>query len=242
MKNKKEISDLGKITRWYFSDRIGSFDNLLISYWYRKLKTYFVGKTMLEIGPADGMMTKLLIPDFEQLYVLDAVREFVRKAKLLDKKVVGFVDLVEEFKTDLRFDNIIISHVLEHVEDPVLVLKKCSDWLNPQGRIHIVVPNANSFHRQIGVQMGLLEKSTDLNDLDKKIGHRRVYDRSSLDRDIRTAKLQTLAQGSMFIKFLSNSQMQGLQDPQLFEAFYQLSHQFPLNGSDLFSVVSKYED
>jgi len=48
------------------------------------------------------------------------------------------------------------GHVLEHVDDPVAVLRLVKSWLKPGGRVLAAVPNARSIHRQAAVIMGLL--------------------------------------------------------------------------------------
>ncbi len=45
---------------------------------------------------------------------------------------------------DERFDIIVMSHALEHIADPTSQLKLLSSLLNDNGKIVIIVPNANS--------------------------------------------------------------------------------------------------
>jgi SAM-dependent methyltransferase len=42
------------------------------------------------------------------------------------------------------FDGIICSHVMEHIDDPALLLKKLTKLLTPKGKIYIECPNFNS--------------------------------------------------------------------------------------------------
>ena len=49
------------------------------------------------------------------------------------------------------FDAIIMSHVIEHVHDPVALLSACYQLLNQGGRIVITTPNVESFgHQKLG--------------------------------------------------------------------------------------------
>ena len=42
-----------------------------------------------------------------------------------------------------KYDNIVLTHVLEHIDDPVKVLKRINDeWLSDTGRFFLVCPNA----------------------------------------------------------------------------------------------------
>ena len=54
----------------------------------------------------------------------------------------------ESFDYDQKFDAIIMSHVLEHFENPFFVLKKCKDILTSQGVLYIEVPNVLSPNRR----------------------------------------------------------------------------------------------
>lgn len=47
---------------------------------------------------------------------------------------------VHRCNTDLWFDLITISHTLEHLYNPELVLKKMVSWLSPDGYLHSIVP------------------------------------------------------------------------------------------------------
>ncbi len=50
-----------------------------------------------------------------------------------------------------RFDVITLSHVIEHVPDPVQTLQQCAGRLKPGGRIVIATPNTNSLgHKYFG--------------------------------------------------------------------------------------------
>lgn len=78
-----------------------------------------------------------------------------------------------------------MAHILEYVESPSLIINRAKTWLKDSGVILIDVPNANSIHRQAGVKMGLLKRVDDLNELDKKLGHRRIYTWETLQKDIK---------------------------------------------------------
>jgi 2-polyprenyl-3-methyl-5-hydroxy-6-metoxy-1,4-benzoquinol methylase len=114
---------------------------------------------------------------------------------------------VFDYRPPAPFDTIIASHLLEHMADPQALLRRFASWLAPEGCILIVVPNANSIHRLIGQQMGLLRDVTDLNDGDRMLGHQRVYTAALLREHIESSGLRLeLLQGVTF-KALSNGQL-----------------------------------
>lgn len=49
---------------------------------------------------------------------------------------------------EATFDCITLHHVIEHLHDPVALLRECRRLLTPRGFIVIVTPNANSFARK----------------------------------------------------------------------------------------------
>jgi len=53
--------------------------------------------------------------------------------------------MFEETKLPARYDNIVLTHVLEHIDDPVLLLRRINnEWLSDKGRFFLVCPNANA--------------------------------------------------------------------------------------------------
>lgn len=56
---------------------------------------------------------------------------------------------IEGFQPDKTYDVIILRHVLEHIEDPLNLLKKIKEWLSKDGILIIVIPNINSIGRYL---------------------------------------------------------------------------------------------
>src|SRR6187399_653584 len=118
-----------------------NFDYQLADFNFLSLKPFFKGKKALELGPASGYMTKSLVEEFEFLdlvegsqMLLDQIPEYPNVRK--------FCSYFEEYVTTEKYDTIVMSHVLEHIENPVSVLAKIYEWLQPDGVFVISVPNA----------------------------------------------------------------------------------------------------
>lgn len=118
----------------------------------------------------------------------------------------------------------------------MVVLQRAMSWLAPGGRIIAIVPNAHSLHRRLGVKLGMLERETQLNQQDVEIGHRWVYTRKELDRDIRTAGLQTVAKGGIFLKLLANAQMLMFEDDRLIDGMFERGRDPPAMLGDLLDL------
>lgn len=208
---------------------------------FHVLKTWHVGKKALELGSADGIMTQRLCGEFEELTVIDGSQQFldqlVLNVKASNIKVV--CSLFEEYETEVKYDTIFMTHILEHLDDPTLVLEKAKNWLSESGRIIIAVPNANSLHRLIGVKMGMLQTPQSLNDQDIKLGHRRVYTPDLLKAHVTAAGLNVIHLGGQMIKPLSNRQIESQWSDELIKAFFDLGDDMPEYCSEIFMVAGK---
>jgi len=230
------MKDINKVSNWYLNEQL-TIDKRMVFERYKAIKGYFKGKVCLEMGPAEGLMTLLIVNDFEKLDIVDASK------KLLDQikgktNIRKFCSYFEEFNPDIRYDTIIMDHVLEHIEKPIEVLKKVKNWLNTKGRLIIGVPNANSIHRLAAAKMGLLNSKYSLNERDKKLGHYRVYDFKELLNHIQGAGFSFIInKGGILLKPLSYSQMQEQWDENILQAFIDLGKDLPDYAAEIFLVV-----
>jgi ubiquinone/menaquinone biosynthesis C-methylase UbiE len=99
---------------------------------------------LLEVGCGSGDMLKLMQElgwhvegvDFDHKAVENAQRKGLH---------VSHGALEAQAYPDNHFDAITMSHVIEHVPDPVLLLSECYRILSPGGRVVIVTPNSDSW-------------------------------------------------------------------------------------------------
>jgi len=134
---------------------------------------------------------------------------------------------------------VILGHVLEHVSDPIATLQKVFDWLNNSTVVFAAVPNARSLHRQAAVQMGLLSSEFELNDTDRKIGHRRIYSPESLRNDFNKAGFAVQQFGGYWLKPVSNAQIIESWSPEMLAAFMQLGERYPDVAGEIYVVARK---
>lgn len=202
-----------------FSMKTG-FNGRLEKYRILTIKENLKDGEILDVGCADGLMAKELSRYYNHITAIDGSEELINRAKQFNLKNVDFMyTLFEEFNPTIRFDSVILSDILEHVNDPISLLNMAKKWVKDNGVIVILCPNANSIHRNIGVLAGMLKDIHKLNKSDIRVGHRRVYDIESLSKDIKLSKLKIIKFGGMFLKPLSNDQMNELDD-KVIDAFY----------------------
>jgi 2-polyprenyl-3-methyl-5-hydroxy-6-metoxy-1,4-benzoquinol methylase len=97
----------------------------------------------LEIGSGPGGILKYFEKNkFSKVLGIDLDQRF------LDYGIKKGLNLVntsfENFNTTQKFDLIIICHVLEHVQNPIEILKKVNSLLNEGGLVYIEVPSIES--------------------------------------------------------------------------------------------------
>lgn len=224
------------LSDWYLKEQL-DFDKRLIRFRYETIKPKLVGKRGLELGPAEGEMTQFLIHDFEQLTIVEGSSELL--AQIPEREnLVKIHSLFEEFRPEQPFDSIILEHVLEHVDDPVGLLARVKNWLAPEGKLFLGVPNGNSIHRLVAVKMGLLDNPCKLNSRDHALGHRRVYTPQTFRVDIEKSGLNVLEMGGVYFKPLSNGQIQENWSEAMIKGFYELGKDFPELAAEIYAVCS----
>ena len=206
MKSKKERIE---VIEWRRAT--SGFDVTLFKYSVRILLSLGTGSSAIDVGCNDGLFTKELCKHFGRVVGIDASSQHIERARRLVPEAEFHVAPVEEFspKSGL-FNTVYMLNVLEHLDDPVAVLKRIKLWLSPGGYVIIQVPNASSLNRRIGQKMGLISNCYELSAHDIEIGHKRFYDLESLKRDITDAGLQVESTGAVFLKPFSNPQMEWL--------------------------------
>lgn len=213
-----------------------SSDGMIYS--FKIAQRYLIGKTLLELGPAEGVMTELLATTGKKLTVVEGSELFCQDLRKRFPEVTIIHSLFEEFQPDERFDNIILGHVLEHVEDAIAILVRAKQWLTPNtGRIFAAVPNARSLHRQAAVIMGLLKSEDALNETDIHHGHRRVFNPESFRNSFYQAGLSIEVFGGYWMKPLSNRQIEETWTPQMLDAFMQLGERYPDIAGEIYVVA-----
>ena len=200
----------------------------------KSFEPFFKPGSMLELGSFKGDFTKRLLNHFDDITCVEASDIAMSEAK---KKLGDKVTLVNsQFEDALlprRYDNIVLTHVLEHLDDPVLILKRINqEWLADGGRFFLVCPNANAASRQIAVKMGLITHNAAVTPAEEEHGHRCTYSLDTLERDAVAAGLKVVHRSGIFFKALANFQWDRLLQTDIIskeylEGCYQLGQQYP---------------
>lgn len=212
----------------------------------RSFVPFFIKGNVLELGSYKGDFTRKLLPYFNDITCVEASDEAVKAAKAEFGDKLKFInDVFETVKLPGKYDNIILTHVLEHIDDPVLVLKRINDeWLSDKGRFFLVCPNANAPSRQIAVKMGLITHNAAITPAEKEHGHRITYSLDTLERDAKAAGLNVVHRSGIFFKALANFQWDRLLNTDIIsreylEGCYQLGQVYPDLCSSIFLMCEK---
>lgn len=208
---------------------------------YRLMTEYFIGDSVLEMGTGDGEITRYLFDRFSSVTVVDASEKFLNiiREKIGNERLLLVQSYFEDFRPTNRFDTILMTHILEHLDDPIAVLRMANSWLNEGGRAIVSVPNANSLHRQIGVKMGLLPSCDSLNEQDRMLGHRRIYTPQLMEDHIRQSGFRVLKFTGLMLKNLSNRQIEQQWSPELIDAHFQLGFDYPGLCSEIIYILER---
>jgi len=215
-------------------------------YMLKSFIPFFKTGNILELGSFKGEFTKRLLPYFNDITCVEASDEAVADAKeMLGEKVRFYNSLFEDLLLPVKYDNIVLTHVLEHIDEPISLLKRINDeWLSDPGRLFLVCPNANAPSRQIAVKMGLISHNSAVTSAEKEHGHVITYTLDTLERDARAAGLNVVHRSGIFFKALANFQWDRLLQTDIISEKYldgcfQLGQVYPDLCSSIFLMCEK---
>jgi SAM-dependent methyltransferase len=119
----------------------------------------------------------------------------------------------EHYASASAFDAIEAGFVLEHVEDPALLLRRMRGLLAPGGRMFVAVPNALSLHRRVGHAAGLVGDLHALSPADLALGHRRYFDVERLAALAMACGLRSERHTGLLLKPFTTGQLNQLDLP-----------------------------
>lgn len=223
-----------------------NFDfDIMHRFMIQSFEPFFKVGNCLELGSFKGDFTKRLTPFFSDITCVEVSDEATGIAKKELTSVKFINALFEEVALPAKYDNIILTHVLEHLDNPVAVLKRINaEWLSDTGRFFLVCPNANAPSRQIGVKMGLLTHNAAVTPSEKEHGHRITYSLDTLEREARAAGLNVLYRSGIFFKALANFQWDRLLNTDIISDQYllgcfELGQVYPDLCSSIFLMCEK---
>ncbi len=198
----------------YEGKNIYDFDNEILLTWYPKRIAHVTkdARSVLELGLGHGFATELFSIGYTRHVVLEGSPAVIRnfKLKFPENRSEVISTYFEEFDTDERFDVIVMGFILEHVDDPFLILNRFRKFLAPAGKLFAAVPNAEVMNRRLGNLAGMLPDIGALSENDLLLGHKRYFTVDSLRKLVSDAGYKVEKMEGIYLKPFATSQIVSL--------------------------------
>jgi len=216
----------------YEGKNIYDFDNEILLTWYprRIVNLNPNAKSLLELGLGHGFSTSIFARSFQRHVVLEGSSAVIEnfKKRHYDCRPEIVETFFEEYNTHERFDVIVLGFILEHVVDPVLILKRYKEFLKPQGKIYAAVPNSEVLNRRLGHLAGLIANLQELSENDILLGHKRYYTVTTLKQDVHAAGYEIERLEGIYLKPLTTRQLVSLNlDKKIIESLCEIGIEYP---------------
>lgn len=196
------------------------------------------GDAVIELGYGEGVTLGRLAPLSREYVVVEGAPSLAALVRAEHPSVSVVEALFEEHVPDRPCDKLMALHVLEHVDEPVPLLRHLSTWLSTDGEIVVVVPNKRSLHRRLAVIMGLQPELDTLSPRDHLVGHQRVYDLEGLEADLRAGGFEVVERTGLQFKPLPNGMMLDF-SPELVAAMNVLGDELPADTAANIAVRAR---
>ena len=240
MRTKKQIQHYGKhYSVLIFEDKQANFRRRHLVERIRQNRH----ARILEIGCGIAPIAEEF-NDFQQLTVVEPYAPYAKKMRQLGRKKSGITVLegfLEEHVSTLQkqeFDYIILSGVLHEVDNPKALLKDVAK-ITKNAVVHVMVPNARSFHRLLAVEAGLIADVHTMSAVQKKLNQPWAFDMKMLHRLATGAGFRIVAEGYFAFKPFTHAQMAKMLthkiiNKKMLDALFGMSKYAPELGSEMF--------
>jgi len=201
--------------RAYEGDLQYDFDNKIMLNWYpKRVLNYSNGaNSLLELGLGHGYTTNIFSKYFTRHIVVEGssavIENFHNKYPECRCEIINAY--FENFDLDEKFDVIVLGFILEHVDNPQVVLSHFKRFLNPLGgKVFVTVPNAEVLNRRLGHIAGMLPDMRSMSENDLILGHQRYYTVKTLTEDIMKAGYEIKRMEGIYLKPFTTKQMLSL--------------------------------
>ena len=248
-----KVERIGRYASVYEADYV--FEAVLVAARQRTVVEHLTGwrpRVVVEAGCGDDLLCvraeQAHVP-FDRWVIVEPSPRFAEVAEAHAAATGARIVVVRSFLEDAveevaaacggRADVVLCSSVLHEVADPQAFLTAARRMLSPGGRAYIDVPNARSLHRRLARTMGLIADEAELSARNLAFEQSRVYDASSLRREVEACGLRVLEEGGHFIKPFTHGQMEQLPfaDDRLAEGLRILGRELPDLAAEISCVA-----
>ena len=235
----KIMNNLDNYVDTYDNDPFLHENEMMLEQYVSRCIQYRVSnENYLELGIGHGITLDKLSRHFSHITVLEGspkmVAEYADKYTNVDIHEIFF----EDYNTKKKYDNIGMGFVLEHVDDPVILLKRYRNFLTERGSIFIGVPSASSLHRILAVKAGMLDDIQKMSETDIRFGHKRFLTFNDWVAMLRSEGFAIVRAEGLFLKPFTTSQLNSLNlDQRIFDALAGMAREYPQISNTIFLEV-----
>jgi len=220
------------------------FDYWLINFDFEALSKFIIGEKVIELGCGKGVLTEKLAKVCKEVTAVEGSMENINyvQRKLKDYSNIYYCHSYwEEFEhKNSDISDVVFFMGLEHLNKEAAsnVLSKIKNWLRSDGKLHITVPNAYSLHRRVAWYMNAIKDVHEFSERDKLFGHKRVYDKETLFKELKDCGYRILHWEGIFLKPLPNNGMMDLNE-KIIRGFYEVGKELPDYCAHIYAVCEK---
>ena len=226
------MNNLDAVSSAYLPNAATAIENDLVLHWYprRIVERFGHCESLLELGIGHGFTASIFSAACNKHVIVEGSQVLI---DLFRKNQNNFFaelvfDYFETFEPRELFDVIIMGFILEHVDDPGLLLARYRKFLKPAGKIFIAVPNAKSLNRRLGLELGIIDDIYSLNANDLALGHKRQFCRDTLRKLLVEHEYRVVYEEGIYLKPLPIGILKNLPDFQAnLQAMLKVGIDFP---------------
>ncbi len=222
------------------------FEQYKVVYRRRKIveiAEQYCAKNILEIGC--GLEPLFCYLNGETFVVVEPAAQMYENAKTLSQQyenvvcIKGFFEEEVSNLPNVYFDMVICSSLLHEVKEPLKLLMAIKRACNRETIVHINVPNMNSIHRLLGMEMNIIADKFEASENNKKFQQNTNFDINKLKSMVEDSGLKVIEDGSYFVKPFSHKQMNAMMqqhiiDEKVLDGLYKITKYMPQFGSEIY--------
>lgn len=188
---------------------------------------------MLSLGIGGQRVSRTILEqlDISEYHILEGSRDIIERYRAETSPPASVTihhTYFESAQFEPIFDAIEMGFVLEHVDDPGLILRRFREFLKPDGLLFASVPNARSLHRLLGQAAGFMQDIYALSPFDRELGHKRYFDNQSITQLVEASGYKVFHNLGLVLKPLTTSQLRQLAlDERVEKAFIDVGYEQP---------------
>lgn len=222
-----------------FEDRLREFRMEYIVNYINSIKS----DKILEIGSGRWPLCDYF-DDYKVLDIVEPGEHFYEntKCKIENNPRLSITNrLIEDVYSTLKndYDIILIGGFLHEIENPEEVLSVVKKIASPETIIITFVPNADSFHRLLAFESGIIKSKYEFSENDSLFGRRNIFNKASIASLFVNCGFSILSADTYFIKPFTHNQMEQLLNisflnRQLLLGFSKMIQYMPDMGAEIF--------